>query len=433
MKMIIGKTAGVITLLCLAGLIVFPGTAGERYIAGSPDLTAAIYGANEFYPGTEVTIPVILQNSGLIEYVFTYPTTLTPADLPNMAKLMIVTLGPGTAPVTIESDPQMVGDLKGGDHLLVNFKARISPDAPSGTYVLPLNVQYTYLWHADQYGQDTLQYFYREANTTIDLPIRIRPEILLEIVSVRPEAINVGTEGYVYLTLRNAGNENGRDAVVKLAQVGNSPVLPVSSSIYIGNFSMDSNVDLKYRISVSKDAEALSYPVNVSVIYKNRDGNIVSTDSVIVGVPVSGKVDFEVASSAEEVTPGSQDTLVVEFRNSGSAPVYGAQARIYTVDRFTTNDDTSYLGDMAPGETRTGRFEVSVDPKATVKDYALDSEIRYRDALDNDQVSDRFKVPVRVVPLSGVVAVLTNPAVIVLIAVIAIIGVYFVMKRRKTR
>jgi hypothetical protein len=103
--------------------------AGTKVLSGSPVLSATVSGANEFSPGTETTIPVVIQNSGLIEFEFTYPTTLTPADLPNTAKLMTLTLSPGEAPVTILSDPQMVGDLPGGDQMMVHFRSRIAPDA----------------------------------------------------------------------------------------------------------------------------------------------------------------------------------------------------------------------------------------------------------------------------------------------------------------
>ncbi|NYT07541.1 MAG: S-layer protein, partial [Methanomicrobiales archaeon] len=183
--------------------------AGTRVLSGSPALSATVFGANEFSPGTETIIPVVIQNSGLIEFEFTYPTTLTPADLPNTAKLMTVTLTPGEAPVTILSDPQMVGDLMGGARTMVNFKARIGPDAPAGTYTLPLMVHYTYLAHADQYGQDSLQYYYKTKDVSLDLPIQIKPEITLGVVSVDTGNITVGTEGFVTVQLQNRGHEDG--------------------------------------------------------------------------------------------------------------------------------------------------------------------------------------------------------------------------------
>jgi hypothetical protein len=86
---------------------------------------------------------------------------------------------------------------------------------------------------------------------------------------------------------------------------------------------------------------------------------------------------------------------------------------------------------MAPGDQRTARFVVTVDTAATAKDYGLDSEIRFRDSLANDQVSDRIKVPVAVKSSSGIAAILTNPYII-LLAVLVIAGAgYTVLSRRR--
>lgn len=374
---------------------------------------------------------MIIQNSGLVQYEFTYPTTLTPRDLPNTAKLMLVTLEPGDAPVSIKSDPQMVGDLLGGSTLTVQFKARIAENASYNEYALPLNIRYTYLWSADQYGLDQLQYIYKDQEVTISLPIKIKPRIMLEIVSMNLSHVNVGTEGYLSLDLKNKGNEEGSDTVVKLTQVGNSPVTPVASSVYIGDFPRGSVIPVEYKIAVSKDAEPFSYPVNVSVVYKNSDGDTVESDPVTVGIPVSGKIDFSVVSPPPEVNPGSQKIIEVVYENTGAATAYDAKVQINTFDPFTTKDDTSYLGDMVPGETKIAKFEVSVAQDATIKEYALDSEVRYRDALDNDQVSDRVTVPISIVNLSGVLAIVLNPFFIALIVVVIAGSGYTVLKRRK--
>ena len=423
----------IMIVLCCTGIVVSPAMGGERFISGSPDLSATIYGVNEFYPATEVNVPVNIQNSGLIEYVISQPNLLTPADLPNTAKLMTVQMFAGGAPLTVLSDPQMAGDLRGGDTLLVNFKIRTTPDAAAGTYILPLTVHYTFLSHADQYGQDVLQYFYETRDVTLDIPLKIKPEIILQVISAEPEEVNVGTEGFLHLVLENIGNEDGTEAVVMLSPVGTSPVQPVASSVYVGDFPMKSRIDLSYKVSVLGSAEPGTYPVNVEVNYKNQDGVFVTSAPAVIGVPVKGKIQFSVVSTPNQVYPGTQDVLEVTYQNTGSAPVNSAQARIYTQDPFTTTDDVSYLGDMIVGETRVARFEVTVDQKATVKEYALDSEINYRDSLDNDQVSDRIPVPVDVVSRTGILALLYNPYFIALLAVAVIVAVLLFRRMRKKR
>ncbi|MEI7434700.1 MAG: S-layer protein [Methanomicrobiales archaeon] len=423
---------GILVILVILMGIITPAMAGERFVSGGPNLTAAILGSNDFSPGEDITIPVTIQNSGLLEYVFTYPNQLTAADLPNTAKLMTVTLGSGGAPVTIKSDPQLLGDLLGGRNTVANFKVKIAPDAPHETYNLPLTIRYTYLMRADQYGTDLLQYFYKEQEETLNLPVRIRPEVLLDVTSVGSGDLNAGTTGYLNISLKNNGNEDGRESIVKLVQNGNSPVVPVASSVYIGDFPKNSTVPLQYKVSVSRDAEAISYPVNISVTYKNRDGDIVTTDTVTLGVPVGGKIAFIVVSPPVQMSPGERKVIAVTYRNTGTTGVNSAQARVFTVDPFTSSDDTSYLGDLAPGMEKTAYFDITADPGATAKVYGLDSEIMYRDALNNDQVSDRVKLEVDITPTSLVRQVSSNPYAIVIIVIIIVAVVYFgVIRRRK--
>jgi hypothetical protein len=166
------------------------------------------------------------------------------------------------------------------------------------------------------------------------------------------------------------------------------------------------------------------------VTYKNKDGDLLTSDPVIIGVPVAGKIDFAVVSPPAVFNPGTKKTLSVTYRNTGSATAYSAEARIIAVDHFTTTDDTSYLGDMAPGSLQTAHFEITVDGSAAIKEYAPDSEIKYRDALDNDQVSDRVKVPIQVTPLSGL-ALLLTPYGILLMVIIGIVIVWFFVIRKK--
>ena len=327
----------------------------------------------------------------------------------------------------------MVGDLPGGQKLLVNFKVKIPEDTVGDTYSLPLTIQYTYLAHADQYGTDALQYFYKTTSTTLELPVKIQQEVIPAIESVNAGQLNAGTQGYLNISLKNIGNLNGTEATVQLLGNGNSPVVPVASSVYIGDFPKDSVIQLNYTVSVSKDAIATSYPVNLTVTYQNADGTRLTSDPLVIGVPVSGKIDFTVVSPPPQVNPGTKKTIAVSYRNSGTATVYGAEAHLFTTDPFTTTDDTWYLGDMAPGDTRNAYFDITVNSDGTLKDYALDSEIKYRDALNNDQVSDRVRVPIQIVGLSGIMLIIGTPYGVLLIALVILGIVYFVLMKRKKR
>jgi hypothetical protein len=117
----------------------------------------------------------------------------------------------------------------------------------------------------------------------------------------------------------------------------------------------------------------------------------------------------------------------VEYKNIGETKVYSARGRINPVDPFTSVDDIAYLGDIEPGESAVASYEVIVDRSATIKEYGLDAEIRYMDALDTTYVSDVLKVQINVNSPTGINALLSNPGYI-LIIVVGIIGIAFLVR-----
>ena len=402
--------------------------AGTKYMAGSPQLSTYISGTNEFTPGNDGTLTVVVQNTGLNEYKFINSGIIDRDDLPNTAKFLTVTLNPGNAPIIIKSDPQMVGDLKGGNNANAVFSIKVKTDAPAGTYQLPIHLNYTYLYQADQYGVDTMQYRYKTVTEDVVLPIKIKSDVSIDVLSATPEHLNVGTEGYINMKIKNTGSESGTKSIVKILRSGNSPIVPTDSSVYIGDFPPGSVADCRYKVSVSSDAQGQAYPVDVVVVYQNKEGDFITSRSDTVGVPDGGKIEFEIISPPPEMNPGNKKVITVEFKNTGNSTAYSAQARISAVDPFTSNDDVAYLG----GQSVKASYIVTVDRSATVKDYGLDSEIRYRDALDNTYISDTMKVKIDVTSPTGITTIAANPIYLsIIIAVIIGIAYAFIHYRKK--
>ncbi|HOC83350.1 MAG TPA: CARDB domain-containing protein [Methanoculleus sp.] len=417
-------------LMLLLALLAVPGSAaGAKYLYGNPELSATIAGTNEFAPGAETGLTVIISNSGLNTHKIAIPS-LPPDDLPNTAKLVTVALKNNDAPFTVKTDPQFLSDIMGGAALPATFNVKVADSAAPGTYTLPLEVTYTYLQDAEDYG-DLLRYNYQKKTETLPLTVRVTPALRVEVLNVQTRSLNVGTEGYVSMTLKNIGHDAADKAVAKVARNGASPLIPTDSNAYIGTFAPGETVDVTFKVAVADSAEPQSYPLDIVVAYEDYEGKSTASRPVTIGLPVGGKIDFDVASPTVTLHPGGKSILEVVYRNAGAAKVYSAQARISAVDPFTSSDDTAYLGDLAPGETATARFEVSIDADATLKNYGIDSEIRYRDDLDNSKISDTMKVQVALEKKEG--TLFTNPVFLAVIAV-AIIGAgYYIFAYRKKK
>jgi hypothetical protein len=402
------------------------------YLGGSPHMSAAISGVNEFTPGQDATIKVIVQNSGVDSLKFVLIGNIERDDLPTTAKMVTVGLSAGNAPVIVKNDPQSVGDIKSQGMVTVSITTRILSNANEGEYQIPLTIGYTYLASSNQDASDNLQSNYQQMTETFPITIKIKPQVKIEVLEAVPENLNVGSEGYLNLTIKNAGSEDGRKATVKIIRNGASPVIPTDSSVFIGDFPHNGTVTCRYKVAISSEAEKQTYPVDVVVIYENRDGDMVTSASDTLGIPVGGKISFTITSGIVQVVQGSQNAIQVEYQNSGTIIAYNAQARLAVVEPFKSTDDTAYLGDLKPGDKATARYQMSADDAAVIKDYTLDTEVRYRDALDNSQVSDTINVPVQVQPKpasNGFIQVLPVLGIIALICIGA--GYYVLVMRKK--
>lgn len=427
MKSCISPLLGLLLVItCIA-----PALAVTTYVGASPQISAVVSGTNQFVPGEDAKITVIILNYGTPDMKQVMLGTIDRDDLPTTAKMVTISLGAGTAPVVIRSDSQNIGDIPSKGLSPVNILAKITSNATDGEYQLPLNVTYTYLADSTQVAADVLQSQYRTKSETIPLTIYIKPEVKIDVVEVSADPMSVGTGGFVTMKIRNMGFEDGKKATVRLLRNEQSPIIPTDSSVYVGDFPSDGFVTCRYRVSISSEAENETYPVDVAVTYENREGEVVTSASDTIGIPVNNKVTFRAVPEAAVLSPGSEQVVVIRYTNTGSIPVFAAQARLSAVNPLSGTDDTSYLGDLKPGETATARYTLRADRDAETKVYVLDTEVRYRDALDNTQSSDIFRVPVTVTAQPAYAGASTLLLIVLILLLAGGAGYYLLIMGKK--
>jgi hypothetical protein len=419
-------------LLLAAVLCVMPVLGQEKYLGGAPRVTAYIAGTNDFFPGEDATITVVIRNSGTEAVMFTDQGTLPQTDLPTTAKLVTATLSSGGAPINITTGPQALGDIPSPGVTTVSFSAKITSDADMGSYTLPLAVQYEYLSNSlvNQPTSDEVQSVYTPVNVTIPLTIMIQPVVHISVTDAKTTDLAVGTEGYINLTIENTGYQDGTEASVKILQHGDSAIVPTDDSVYIGDYPRNGIISCLYKVSVSNNAQQQTYPVDVEVTYTNSDGNVVTSAIDTVGIPVAGKITFAVVSPPGIVTPGSDTVVNITYKNTGAIMAHDAEARLILYGPLSGPDSLAYLGDIPPGGTVNARYAISAAGDAGPGTYTLNTEVRYRDDLDNSKVSDIFTANVTVIPRPP-----ASPLVIVLevagIGIIAVIAGYSLIRIRR--
>jgi hypothetical protein len=404
-----------------------------KYLGASPEMSAYLYGVNDFSPGSDATITLKIQNSAVNSMVFLNATQLASDDLPTTAKFVTASLGSAGAPIQIKTDPQTLGDIKRQGTVTATFNVKIFSNATIGEYQLPLTLTYRYLNVQPQELGDTVYSTYNTVTDTIPITVNVKPTVTIDVLTAVPENLNVGTEGYLDLTIKNTGGIDGKKATVKIIRNGNSPVIPTDSSVFIGDFPQGSTISCRYKVAVSSDAGAQTYPVDVAVAYVNPEGDTVTSAYDTIGVPVGGKIRFNVTSSPPTLYPGETGVVVFEYQNLGTSTAYRAQARLNVVAPFTSADNSAYLGDIAPGARGTARYTLTADSSAPLTTYTFDTEIRYRDVFDNSQISNTFPATVQLVPAPGYTRLVPFLPVVVLVAIILIGAGYYVLIMRKKK
>jgi len=409
-----------------------PVMAVTTYLGGSPKLSAAISGTNEFTPGQDAEITVLVLNSGVNDNKYLWDGTIPREDNPTTAKMVSVGLAAGTAPVVVKSDAQNIGDLTSPNKIPVKMLVKITQDAAEGEYQLPLTIGYTYLVSSSQPDDGTLQSNYLRASETFPITIRIKPQVRIDVIEATADNLSVGTGGFVTLKIKNTGFEDGKKATVKLIRNGDSAIIPSESSVFIGDFPQNGVVTCRYKVGISSDAEKQIYPVDVAVTYENREGDVVTSETDTIGIPVGGKVTFAVVPESASVVQGADQVITIRYQNTGDIPVYSAQARLSAVSPFTSTDNVAYLGDLKPGEGATASYAVSAADDAEIQSYNLDTEVRYRDSLKNSQITDTIKVPVQVVAKPASAGIMQQlPALLVIALIAAGAGYYLLVMRKK--
>jgi len=431
-----GTVTVVLALLACSVLIAAPASAVEQHLGSGPDFSATVSGTNEFEPGQDATVSILVKNTGLNTFKQVMMGTIQPEDQQNTAKTTVIGLNSSGDAVLVKTDPQMVGDIPGGETITVQFKAKISANATEGEYQLPLTIDYRYLRVIVQERADVFEYTYNDGRKTLPITLRIKPHVKAEVTGLVPEQIVAGSEGYLNLTIRNTGPGNGTMAAVRLIRNGQSPIIPATSTVFIGDFPAGGVVTCRYKVSVSKDATNQTYPVDLAVTYTNHEGAVVTSQKTTFGVPVNDKPSFTILSPVPVLPRGADSTIEVIYRNNGNVMVRDAQVRLQPHNPITASDNNAFLGDIAPGETSTARFVIRADPEAETGTFSLDSSIRYRDLKGTSIESDPVPVQLEIVPAAGGFTAIPGGIVTVALVIVLIIagaGVFIYQRKKSGR
>ena len=209
----------------------------------------------------------------------------------------------------------------------------------------------------------------------------------------------------------------------------------IQKGLPAGEYELTLTVTYKHLRNVVYSADPIELSGNLAGV-RNLNASYWYNENVSKEIPVIIKVKedtkFEIVNVEHNLTAGNSGMLYVTYKNSGEETAKSAFVRLSTATPFSTTDDQSYIGDIAPGDTSVAKFKLSVDGDSVIYDklYGINSEILYEDSYGHQVVSDSQKVEVQIEKTPFWKS--TTFIIAVLIIIIAAIGIgYFVMRKRK--
>jgi hypothetical protein len=228
-------------------------------------------------------------------------------------------------------------------------------------------------------------------------------------------------------------------------------VEPATSVQHVEELETGYTATLRYTIKIDSDAPAGSYELLLPLNYQYQANVRTTTADVInlgltdtqyareyktktetlrIPISIENKPRLEVTNVSGNLAQGESKAIEITYKNTGESVAKDALARIIVMSPLSTEKSIVRLGDIEPGEEKIARFVISADQDALVKNYGINSEIKYIDEDGETSFSENMKVNIHLeatekkFSITGVAVIL-----IVLIALYQIINVY--RKRNK--
>jgi hypothetical protein len=207
--------------------------------------------------------------------------------------------------------------------------------------------------------------------------------------------------------------------------------------------------NLQYTISVDSDTPAGNYVLLLPVSYdyqanvRTATGAVANlgltdteytreyktkTETLKIPVSIKSEPKLEVAEVKGTLKQGENRVIEVTYTNTRESVAQDTMARIIVMTPLSTEKSIVRLGDIGPGENKTASFEIAATRDATVKNYGIDSEIKYVDEDGETAFSDNLKVHV---PLEAAEKKISTTGIAIIL--IILIALYQIVNMHRKR
>jgi hypothetical protein len=367
-------------VLVMVGALLVAGVApAVAFVRGSPDFSATLAG-DTVEPGETTALELTLLNSGEVD--------VGPSSQLLAGKEQVVTTAQGTVvrvdgggPIDVETGAVGLGAVPQGSRT-VPVQVTVPEDADPGTYELDVTVEYDYV-HSIPGGQyNVYQNREKTERMTVAVTVEERPRFaVVEATTDTP----VGGSGAVDVTVENVGSATANDSSLTLQSTNAALTFggTASAESYAGQWAPGERRTLTFDASVAPGTTARPLALQATLNYEDGDG-VPRTTTLSTGVTPADANRFRVSDTNTTAAVGDSGELSVALTNTGNRTLTDAAVTLESSNAALTFGGSpsakSFVGDWAPGETRSLAVESSFGPAAETRTYAVEATVSYEGA-----------------------------------------------------
>jgi len=312
-----------------------------------------------------------------------------------------------------------------GDEVRVSYTVNVPSGTSEDVYYTPLVLG----WES-----------YVDGSATLQIGVQVKGGIRLGIASVSsdPSSIRSGDDNVkVTVSVENSGEADAKNirAALKLEQPF-QPSYSQSDEAYLGRLASSESQTAAFTLDVTENTVPGKYLIPLTISYEDSNGRDHSAEES-VALLVEPKPYFRISSTRfDPVAPtaGSHVLLYVEVENIGHETAESLDLRVIRESGQPFDYDTrsDFIGTLKPGEKGTAVLVFDVDAEAAAKEYLFKLLVRSTgdsELGDTNVYTQELKASVTIE--EGKPESKGSTPLPVIIAVIAALGIGFLVGRRK--
>ncbi|MFC2143612.1 COG1361 S-layer family protein [Candidatus Aenigmatarchaeota archaeon] len=338
-----------------------------------------------------------------------------------------------------------VGVLPGKETALFEYKVRVASTAVDGDNELRIRCS------KNGVGSGTY------VNKDLDISVESNnAELVIGLITSVPDDLKADQDDVeLTIEIQNIGEGDAKLVIAELIlsdefEASNS----FSDSYSLGTISADDSAEAVFYIDINDDVESGKHPTKLKLKYKddNNNQNEFIEKELDFNINIKPSPTFKIEElkagtntasenfngyiyqNGEIVSPsdlqqGGVGELRIKIVNTGEKKAESVSVKVFEDSEnipLDFDEIFDYIGNLEPGQSGYAVFGFTIDEDAVLKEYLIETEIRFVDGSDVD--TEIFTIPVEVAKQGA-----GNSFLYVVALIIIIIVVIVIWKRRKKK